>query len=231
MRLHCLQHVPFEGLAYIGDWANQKGHAVTTTRLYANDPFPSLDDFDWLIIMGGPMNIYEEERYPWLKTEKTIIRRVLQSEKIILGVCLGGQLIADALGGPVTRNPQREIGWFPITLTPSAADSTVFRDLSAELLVFHWHGDTFAIPPGAKHIASSVACANQAFIYDQRVVGLQFHMDTRPEEAQALIAHCADEIEPGPYMQTPEQILEDATRFQQANGYLRKILEQLETVG
>lgn len=107
-----------------------------------------MKDFDWLIIMRGSMNIYEEEKYPWLAVEKKFIARTIESGKIVLGICLGSQLIADVLGGRVSRNKYRELGWFPVTLTKEAKDSPVFSALPARFNVFQWHGDTFKIPQG-----------------------------------------------------------------------------------
>ena len=103
MRLHYLQHVPFENLGCIADWAAHKKHCVTETRLFDGDLLPSLDAFDWLIIMGGPMGIFDEEQYPWMAAEKAFLREVLKTDKPVLGICLGAQFIADALGAKVYK--------------------------------------------------------------------------------------------------------------------------------
>ena len=103
MRLHYLQHVPFEGLGNIETWAKNKGFHITRTRFFDNEPLPSTDDFEWLVVMGGPMNIYEETGYPWLVKEKKFIEECLKRDKFVLGICLGGQLIADVLGGRVVK--------------------------------------------------------------------------------------------------------------------------------
>jgi GMP synthase-like glutamine amidotransferase len=110
MKIRYLQHVPFEGPANIGEWARKKGHILTGTHLYNNEVVPSMDQFDWLIIMGGPMNIYEEKKYPWLQSEKQFIKEAIEHRKVVLGICLGAQLITDVLGGKVTSNPEGEIG-------------------------------------------------------------------------------------------------------------------------
>jgi GMP synthase-like glutamine amidotransferase len=117
MRIHYLQHVPFEDSAKIGEWARDTGHTVTCTRLCDEEALPPLNSFDWLVIMGGPMNVYEHQAYPWLVPEKRLIERAIEHGKFVLGVCLGAQLAADVLGGPVTKNRYREIGWFPVSLT------------------------------------------------------------------------------------------------------------------
>src|SRR5574341_657976 len=142
MRLHSLQHEPFEGLANIEVWAKNKGHSITRTLLFNNEKLPQISDIDWLIIMGGSMNIYEEEKFPWLAEEKNFIAEAIANKKIVLGVCLGSQLIADVLGGKVSKNRHKEIGWFPVTLTKEARNSSIFSNLPEKFTAFHWHGDT-----------------------------------------------------------------------------------------
>ena len=160
-----------------------------------------------LVVMGGPMNIYEEDRYPWLIREKAFIADAIAQGKLILGVCLGAQLIADVLGGPVSSNQFKEIGWLPVSLTAAAASSPLFSNLPPEFIAFHWHGDTFQIPPGAVHAASSSGCAHQAFAYTNKVVGLQFHLESTTSSIQKLIDNCHDELVSEPYIQTPAEML------------------------
>ena len=157
MRIHYLQHVPFEDLANMESWASSRGHALSKTRLFSGERLPPPSSFDWLIIMGGPMNIYEEERYAWLAEEKEFIKKAVYSGKIVLGVCLGAQLISDVLGGLVTKNRYKEIGWFPVRLTEEGQASPVFSSLPDRFPALHWHGDTFSIPPGASRMAESDA--------------------------------------------------------------------------
>ncbi|OHE78530.1 MAG: amidotransferase [Verrucomicrobia bacterium GWF2_62_7] len=228
MNLHYLQHVPFEGLASIETWAAARGHQVAVTRLHAGDPLPRLDQLDWLVVMGGPMNIYEEDKFLWLAAEKRFIKTAIEGGKVVLGVCLGAQLIADVLGGPVHRNAHKEIGWFPVRKTGAAARSRVFEALPTELEVFHWHGDTFVLPPGAIHLARSAACENQAFICDERVVGLQFHLETTPESARLLAQHCDDDLVVGPFIQSAEAMLSDRRRFDRINETMWKLLDRLQ---
>ena len=121
MQLHYLQHVPFETIAGIGDWATSRGHTVSGTQLFAEE-FTHPGDFDFLVVMGGPMNIYEEAEYPWLAEEKAFIASAVEAGKLVLGVCLGAQLVADVLGGPVTPGPQPEIGWYPVELTEAGRE-------------------------------------------------------------------------------------------------------------
>ncbi len=150
MKLHYIQHVPFEGPANIGDWARSQGWSLSATHLYRGDKLPAPGEFDWLVVMGGPMNIYEEDQYPWLAAEKKSIGKAIEAGKIVLGVCLGAQLIADVLGGRVVRNEHKEIGWFPVSLRPEGVESPVFRSFPPEFQALHWHGDTFSLPPGPR---------------------------------------------------------------------------------
>ncbi len=209
MRIHYLQHVPFEGLGNIENWALSKGHQISDTQLYNNEPLPEPEDFDWLIIMGGPMNIYEEDRFRWLAREKVFIKDAINAEKIVLGVCLGAQLIASVLGAKIHKNQYPEIGWFDVRLTDAASKSSVFSRLPERFAAFHWHGDTFDLSPGATWIAESDACRNQAFEYGGKVIGLQFHLDTTLESIQRLVEHCGDELVPGEYLQSEKEMLAD----------------------
>ncbi len=227
--VHCFQHVPFEGPGAIGTWATRSGHRLSCTRFCDGDPLPALEDVDWLVVMGGPMNIHDERAYPWLRREKHFIESAIQARRIVLGVCLGAQLIADVLGARVYANRFKEIGWFPIQRTPEAATTRAGSALPEEIEVFHWHGDTFDLPSGAVHLARSEACANQAFVYRDRVVGLQFHLEATRAGAEQLVVHCAAEIVEGPFIQQPEVMLADESRFSKINDVLVRLLDRLMT--
>jgi GMP synthase-like glutamine amidotransferase len=229
MRIHCLQHVPFEDAANIADWAIGRGHSVTCTRLYAGEPLPPTDAFDWLAVMGGPMNIYQHDAFPWLVSEKDFIRKAIERGKCVVGVCLGAQLAADVLGGRVTANAHKEIGWFPVKLTPPGRRSALFDGFPEEFVAFHWHGDTFAIPPDAEGLATSEACENQAFQYAGRVLGLQFHLDYSIESIEKMLRHCGDELVGGPYVQTAEAIRESCCRVAATTALLGRLLDNLES--
>ena len=210
MNIHAIYHMDYEGLGGIENWLVERGHTLTESKLYLGDSLPSVDSFDWLIVMGGAMNIYEEEAYPWLVSEKALIRDALNQNKKVLGICLGAQLLADALGAKVLKNKVKEIGWYPINLTPEAesllAVPSTPTELAGDLTVFHWHGDTFELPQGAIPLATSVGCRNQAFIYGTNAVGLQFHLEMAEADIERLVQHGSDELVDGPYIQTAEEI-------------------------
>lgn len=227
MKIHYLQHVPFEGLGSMEEELRQKDHSITATHLYEDPTLPEPESFDWLIVMGGPMGVYDEDRYPWLVAEKQFIRKAIDEGKTVLGICLGAQLIADVLGAKVLKNPEPEIGWFPIQETEECKE-TILSGLFAETPdVFHWHGDTFEIPNGAQRLAFSKACNNQGFILDNRIIGLQFHLETTEESAKALINHCSDDLIQSPYVQTAETMLNDTGRFSKINLLMNRLLELL----
>ncbi len=227
MRIHSLEHEPFEGLANIEVWAKNRGHSISRTLLFNNEELPDMGDFDWLVIMGGSMNIYEEEKYPWLRAEKNFIAEAIATRKIVLGVCLGSQLAADVLGGRVSRNKYKEIGWFPVSLTGEARNSPVFSTLPGAFVAFHWHGDTFKIPPGAARTAQSDGCANQAFEYG-RVIGLQFHLEYSAESISLMFRNCGDEIVDGKYVQKPDEIISQISNVHKMNEILNTLLDNIE---
>ena len=176
MKIHVLQHVPSEDLAGMESWLLQRGHRITYTRMWTSDAVPEPDKVDCLIVMGGPMGAYEESTYPWLRTEKRWIERAITAGKPIVGICLGAQVLASVLGARVFPHRHKEIGWHPVVPTTAGLASSwmQFAD-GGPFMAFHWHGDTFDLPPGAVHLARSEACEHQAFSYGDHVLGLQEH--------------------------------------------------------
>ncbi len=228
MRIHYIKHVPFEGPAAISDWAKTREYQIGGTEIFNGEPLPSLDSFDLLVVMGGPMGVHDTDEYPWLKEEKIFLKEAIDAGKKALGVCLGAQLLSEALGGTVRKNHYKEIGWFPVSLTPLGWNSKIFGSLPGTFNVLHWHGDTFSIPPGALHIASSEGCANQAFSFEDRVIGLQFHMECTKESIENLIENCADELEEeGDYIASKEDILKCCDQLDALHGHLYQMLDGL----
>lgn len=230
MRIHYLQHVPFEDPGYIGVWAEEKGYTMTGTKMYANEVLPGMDEFNWLVIMGGPMNIYEEHTYPWLVKEKVFIAEAIRHEKTILGVCLGAQLIADVIGGKVIRNPVKEIGWFPIQLTPDGKNNVLFSEFPANPVVFQWHGDTFtSLPEGTTWVAQSEGCYSQAYVYKENIVGLQFHLEMITDGIKRIIQNCGDEMTEGTYIQQANEILSHSLNIEENHRLMYLLLDGLES--
>ncbi|MCC5840131.1 MAG: type 1 glutamine amidotransferase [Opitutales bacterium] len=227
MRAHYLQHVPFEGLGSIEPWLENRGYDISYTRFFDAGVLPEVKDIDLLVVMGGPMSVNDERAQPWLVRETAFIRRVIEEDKAVLGICLGAQLIAKAMGGAVFPNPVKEIGWFPIEAV-NADDPKVFR-FPEKVHVFHWHGETFHLPNGALRIAKSEGCANQAFAIGHKVIGLQFHLETTPLSARALVENCRGELVDGQYIQSQGQILSaPRDRYATANRLMDEVLEHLQ---
>jgi GMP synthase-like glutamine amidotransferase len=208
-RIAVLQHVAFEGPGAIADWAEARGHAFARTALYRGERVPDPASFEALVVMGGPMGVGDGDRFPFLGDEKRLLRACVEAGRPVFGVCLGAQLLADALGARVSAQGYREIGWFPLRWDRGARSVSPFAHVPDESVVFHWHGDTFARPAGTVAVASSDACANQGFASPEgRVIGLQFHLEMRHEDVRALVENGRDEIVAGgPHVQTEEEIL------------------------
>lgn len=211
-------------------WAETRNCILSATRCYHDEPYPE-ENFDWLVILGGPMNVYEDKLYPWLTQEKRCIERALKKQKVVIGICLGAQLIAEVLGARVFRNQSQEIGWFPITLTEQARGSKTFGSLPHRMPVLHWHGDTFDLPAGAERIASSEACENQAFVVSEKIIGLQFHLEWTAEVLAGVIRNCGDELVAGRYIQSAEEMLGQRGGFKLTNEILEEVLERTLTGG
>jgi GMP synthase-like glutamine amidotransferase len=205
----------------------KRGYKLSSTLVYHNHSFPEPDEFDWLIVMGGPMSVNDEGKYKWMPGEKTLIADSIAAGKTVLGVCLGAQMIADVLGAGIHAGEHREIGWFPIEPAPPADDTVLKGVIPPGIEAFHWHGETFDIPAGAVHLASSEACRNQGFIVGDRVVALQFHLETTREAAEALIENCGDELEDSEFVQGADEILAEEERFPRINAVMTAILDRL----
>lgn len=227
MRIQTIEHVPFEDPAGISLWAAGRGFPVTRTLVYAGDPMPDPKDFDLLVVMGGPMSVHDELEFPWLAIEKTCLKTAVARGRSVLGVCLGAQMLCEALGGQVTRNEHREIGWHPVNLTPWAATCPAFAGIPQKFTAFHWHGETFSVPRGARLVAGSEACANQAFVVGGKLVGLQFHFETTAESMEKLIRNGAEDLVPGPFVQTLDQMRAGLGHLEGLGAMLHRLLDNM----
>lgn len=225
MKAHILQHVPYEGLGSIAPWLESRQAKISYTRFFETDRLPAPRSVDLIIAMGGPMSANDEQKLPWLVPEKQFIRDAILQGLPVLGVCLGAQLIAGALGANVYRNPVKEIGWFPVRAAPVPAGHLC---LPADCMAFHWHGETFDLPPGAVRLASSDGCKNQAFQIDRNAVGLQFHLEATPESVSELVENCRDELVPGPYIQSERELREaSVSSYRTINAAMNQVLAYL----
>jgi GMP synthase-like glutamine amidotransferase len=207
MRIQVLKHVGFEGPGAVAVWASAHGHALALTELSQGEALPALDAFDALVLMGGPMSVNDEARFAWLKPEKALVREAIAAGKKVLGICLGAQMIASALGAEVKPNAQKEIGWFPVEAVADGAGYPLLAGLPASFEVFHWHGETFSLPPNAVHLWRSEACAHQAFAIGTQVLGLQCHPEVSVESLREMAAGGADELVTGlPFVQAYDRL-------------------------
>lgn len=223
-------HVPFEGPGAIVQWAREKKHKLQYTLFYKGDELPDASAVDILIIMGGPMNVFDYHIHPWMEEEIAWVTEFIQMEKPVLGICLGAQIIATALGEEVYPGPQREIGWHNLQFFPSLGDYKICKDLPVSRKVFHWHGDTFNIPEGATRIAASQAFPNQGFIFNNKVIAMQFHLEVTPDSLKELVENCRDELVEGPHIQSEKEILSEGKYFQTNQEVLFQFLDYLSAL-
>jgi GMP synthase-like glutamine amidotransferase len=209
MRVHVIQHVPFEGPALIADWAEQHRHELTA-QLALTEEFPGPAEVGLLVILGGPMDADDEITSPWLTAEKAFVRAAIEEGLPILGVCLGAQILAEVLGGRVLRASEPEIGWYPVGLTPHGCDEPLFALWPASFIVGHWHFDTFELPEGTRPALASSLTPNQAFVHGDRVVGLQFHLEWTPEALAKLAAATPSPATGGAHVMDAETMLAEA---------------------
>jgi GMP synthase-like glutamine amidotransferase len=225
--IHTFMHVPYEGLGCIKDWITDKGHSLTYTRFYEHYKLPNLNDIDWLIVMGGPMGVYDEKIYPWLTKEKEFINQAIINGKTIIGICLGSQLIAEVLGAKVFPNKQKEIGWFDILQSDTLSNHPFCDFFEAQFKAFHWHGDTFELPNGSIHLFQSEFCLNQAFLFNNKILGLQFHFEVTLLSIRSMLLNGSSELVESVSVQTENEILKQSGFITANNLKMFKLLDYL----
>jgi GMP synthase-like glutamine amidotransferase len=231
MRICYIQHVPFEGPGLIENWAHERGHRCFGIHLYEPHAVPTPSLFDFLVVMGGPMSVHDEERYHWLLTEKTLVRQAVDAGKLVLGVCLGAQLIGEVLGADVHPAVEPEIGWFTVKRSAEAEPPGFEGVLPEEWPAFHWHGESVDLPPGAFLLGSTHGCRTQGFAFGTNVLALQFHLEADRNTVDGLLANCGDDLVPGVYVQSPEDIRRGYEQHAQTcASLLYSLLERLASL-
>ena len=225
MRVHYLQHVPYEPPAAIANWARERGHDLTGTALHEGKALPTPDDYDFLVVMGGPMGVNDTDEYPWLASERDLITRTLDADTPVLGVCLGAQQVAATLGADVYPHEEREVGWFPVETT-DAANHSPLAPLTPAFPAFHWHGDTYDIPDGGTLLATTPVCRNQAFsAANGLALGLQFHLEATRESVGDLLEAVDGETGRGEYVQSDAELLAGDAPFDVLRSALDAVLD------
>lgn len=234
MTFHIIMHESFEAPAAIALWAEKRGHGVSYTRLYQGDEFPKdCNGFDFLVIMGGPQSpatTLQECPHFDFKKEQHFIKRAIDQGKRVLGVCLGAQLIGEALGAAFDHSPNREIGVFDVTLTDAAKQDPIFKNFPARFPVGHWHGDMPGFTSDAAVLATSAGCPRQIVRYTPRVYGFQCHFEFTPTAIDGMIQSCGHELVAGkPYIQSALQLRQQD--YTGMNELLFKFLDELAHLG
>lgn len=231
LRIHALFHTDYADLSFIKQWARAHNHPITVSRSYDNDNLPALDSFDWLIVMGGPMSVHDENKYSWLIKEKRLIKQAVDAGKTVIGICLGAQIIAHCLGAEVKPSGVKEIGWLPMQLTEAGQAHPLLQDLPKDFTVFHWRGEGFDCPKGASIIAKTQAWANQGFIYQTPehkargtwVLAWQCHFEVTKESLPKMVSNGNTAIQSGlkdypETVQAPDEILALGDKYIEENN-------------
>ena len=229
MNVHYFQHVSFEGPGYINTWLQAQGHTLSATHFFEDAyTLPDLSAIDVLIVMGGPMSVYDDHLYPWLQEEKAFIEDAIQAGKKVLGICLGAQLAALCLGAYVPTSLRKEIGWHPVypTAESEKAAPGIRKLFEQQPMVFHWHGDKFDIPYGGYELAYSEANSNQGFIYKGHVLGLQFHPEITAANLALMLQYGGNELVAGDYIQDAATIRAGARYIEAGNQLMGQILDR-----
>jgi len=225
MRVHFISHAVFESLGAIEKWVRDRDFQLTGSMPYKGEVLPDIKDIDFLCILGGPQSSTKIEKFPYLQDEINYIKQALDQDKYVFGVCLGAQLIGEALGAKTEQSPTKEVGVYPVTLTESGQADQLFDGFPKSFDVSHWHYDMPGIADGVEILAESKGCPRQAYRYGKKVVGTQCHFEFTLQSALRLIKNCPEDLSPGEYTQTVEELSKND--YCTINQRLFKILDRM----
>ena len=233
LRVHYFQHIAGEGFGSCYEYLKAHQAKITATEFFALpvdlslelEALPNIDEVDLLIIMGGTMSVNDEANYPWLKLEKRWLRRYLSAGKPAIGLCLGGQLIANALGASVSRNQYQELGWMDVGRVSHVPEN--YFQIPEKINIMQWHSETFEIPRGGVRLAQNNVCQNQMYQIGRNVLGFQFHPEMTPHALQLLIENEEDSaVFNGEYVQPIAELKKTIkSKFEQGNQLLNRAIE------
>jgi len=229
MRIQLIEHDPHDfSRTNISLWVANKGCRVNQIYVCNNEDLPPIDSFDWLMVMGGSQHAWDVEGNAWLQKEKEFVNKSLTAGKIVLGICFGAQLLAQALGGRLFPNFHREIGWHEVALNRQGQESFLFQGIPPSFVTFHWHSDHFSLPQSCTRLAGSQATENQAFVDEKRpLVGLQFH----PEYSRRMVAYYAREYSQdwtsNDYVSTKDEVLAQTDEIPDTYGLMETLLNNM----
>jgi GMP synthase (glutamine-hydrolysing) len=216
MRIHYIMHAPFEKLGAIEEWASKEQQPLSGTHTYRGEQLPSHEQYDLLILMGGPQSPKKIDQFPYLRDEIIFTREAIGTGKGVLGICLGAQIIAESLGATTEKSPYKEIGVYPIELTDEAQQDPLFRLFPKQFNVMHWHNDMPGYANDSKLLAKSAGCPRQAFHYNDRVYGFQFHLEMNSALIEEMIDHCPGDLQPDQYVQSIRELsVQDFSKINQ----------------
>lgn len=229
MKIHCVMHASFEKPGIIEEWADKNKHQFSTTHIYKNEKLPTnMEAFDFLIFMGGPQSPLALDEYPYIVDEIALAKKAIEAQKLVFGVCLGAQIIAEALGARTQRSPHREIGIFPVSLSEEGKSDPFFSSLSSTFQAVHWHNDMPGINQDMILLAKSDGCPHQAFRYGDRVYGFQFHLELTKTLIKGMVEHCPEDLEPGPYIKSAQEL--QNANYDPINQQMLLFLEYMENL-
>lgn len=231
MHIHYFQHDHFEDLGYIADWAKEHNFTTSVTRFDKQPILPLFGDFDWLVVLGGKMGVYETGEFPWILREIEFIRQAIEQNKTVIGICLGSQLIASSLGAKVFKNKEPEMGFWPVQFTSEARKDEVFSWFTDELLVMHMHSDTFEVPEGAVIMASSAVSPCQAFRFGKKVFAFQFHFEVSLYNLEEFTRETEPELKAARFTQTRNEMLALAECCVNNNLIFSHVLDKIAALG
>lgn len=225
MKILFVTHADFEKPGYIETWASQSGHNTQEVRPYTGEKLPSAVTFDFLVVMGGPQSPLAIENAPYLNDEIELIKQTIKQHKPIMGVCLGAQLIGEALGSKTERSPNREVGVYPIELLDAAKNDPAFQNFPNQFDVMHWHSDMPGMSKDAVLLAASNGCPRQIVRYGEKIYGVQCHLELTKDLVKGMIENCPNDLKPGIYINTIDQLM--AVDYSEINAKLHGILNYM----